>query len=151
MGLDKRKRPGYFPQGVQIPGANLTLSGNAGVVNPVQSVTSTASTVSSYGLTIVTMPAATADKVISLARPAAAGLVKGIVCNATGTQKITLTLAGATATGFFVGGGGNAAGSTYRSIVFSSLSTKVRTVTLMSASTVAWALIAKSTGTTLSG
>lgn len=135
MGVNKFKRP-------------VMMGGE--VVNRVERRTSTG-TLDAFGLSIIDSVGSTADKSFVLPLPSFAGQVKAIVCNTTGAQKVTVTVGGATASGFIVGGGGNAAGSTNRSIVFSSASTKQRNVQLMGASGTAWALIAKSTGVTLAG
>lgn len=121
-----------------------------GTVGTVERRTSTG-TLAGYGLTIIDSVGSTADKSLTLPLPSYAGQSKQIVCATTGAQKVTVTVGGATASGFIVGGGGNTAGSTYRSIVFSSASTKQRMVSLIGASATAWALVAKSTGVSLAG
>lgn len=148
MGVEKLRRPFRAPSGTFVGNVTMT-AGGVGV--PVETLTSTASVISAYGMTVLSVAGSTADKVFTLPRPAQAGAIKYLTCNTTGVQKVSATLGGSTASGFFVGGGGNAAGSTYRTIVFSSLSTKQRFAQLVATSTTTWALVSKSTGTTLAG
>ena len=100
-------------------------------------------TIGAEAVTVLgTFGASTADKVFSLARPSGRGQEKTIVCRTTGAQKVTLTVAGATTSGFFEG-------TTFRSIVFSSQSTKQKTATLVAYDANTWAVTAKSTGASL--
>lgn len=109
----------------------------------VTTQTSTATTIGSSGMTILgTFGSSTADKVFALSRPAYAGQEKSLIARTTAAQKVTVTVAGATASGFFEN-------STFRSIVFSSQSTKQKTAQLVAYSTSTWAITAKSTGASL--
>lgn len=105
--------------------------------------TSTATVVPAGGMTVLgTFGSSTADKVFSLARPTQRGQTKSLLVRTTGAQKVTVTVAGATASGFFEN-------STFRSIVFSSQSTKQKTAQLVAYDTNTWAVTAKSTGASL--
>lgn len=108
----------------------------------VQTVTSTGTVIASAGLSIVAPTGTTADKTLSLSRPAHAGQEKTLVCRTTGVRVTNVTVAGATASGFFEG-------TTFRTIVFSSLSTKQRSASLMAFSTNQWSITSKSTGASL--
>lgn len=109
----------------------------------VVTISSTATTIGGTGLTILgTFGSSTADKVFSLARPTFKGQEKTLLCRTTGAQKVTLTVAGATASGFFEN-------TTFRSIVFSSQSTKQKACRLLAYSTSTWAVLSKSTGASL--
>lgn len=135
MGINKFRRP--------VMTAGL-------VVSAVERKTSTG-TLNAYGLSVIDSVGSTADKTFTLPLPTFAGQTKQIVVATTGAQKVTVTIGGATASGFIVGAGGNVAGTTFRSIVFSSKSTSQRLVGLIAASGSAWALVAKSTGVSFAG
>lgn len=109
-------------------------------------VTSTAQVISNVGTSVLGITGSTADKVVLLARPGGLGIGtrKFLLCRSTGVQKLTVTVAGTTTTGFFEG-------TTFRSIVFSSKSTQQRSACLVAASSATWSVVAKSTGTSLAG
>lgn len=110
-------------------------------------ITSTAQKIGPIGLSVLGITGSTADKTVLLSRPLSFGDVKTLVCASTGTQKVTATIDGSTLTGFFEG-------TTFRSIAFSSNSTKQRTAQLMAYSTGGapkWGIVWKSTGVTLAG
>jgi len=126
-----------------------------GLASAIQVVGSTATILSPFGTSVINVAGAGA-KVFTLALPAgapplSAGIQKNIVCNATGVLKVSVTVAGATTAGFLVGAGGNAAGSTFRTIVFSSKSTQRRTAMLVSLDNTRFGLVSMSTGTSLAG
>lgn len=115
-----------------------------GDINPPERITSTAQTIQPYGTSVLGITGSTADKVVLLARPLYPGVQKTLLCRSTGVQKLTVTVAGATASGFFEG-------TTFRSIAFSSKSTQQRSAQLVAYSTAGWAIVCKSTGATLAG
>ncbi len=111
--------------------------------DPTETVLSTG-TIRGFGLSVLAPTGSTADKTLSLPRPTQPGIRKTLWCNTTGVRVTNLTVAGATASGHF-------AGTTARTIAFSSLSTKKRDATLIAVSTSQWLIVARSTGTTLVG
>lgn len=128
MGVLKFKRPLLTP----------------GEVTIVERITSTAQVISPLGTSVLGITGSTADKVVLLGRPAFPGASKTLLCRSTGVQKLTVTVAGATASGFFEG-------TTFRSIAFSSKSTQQRSAVLAAFSTAGWSIVSKSTGATLAG
>lgn len=123
--------------GIEFPSTSVGVQDAA-----VAAMTSTATTIPADGVSILKPAGTTADKTFSLARPSITGQRKVLVCNTTGPRVTNVTVAGATASGFL-------GGSTYRTIVFSSSSTKIRAAELVALSTSQWGLISKSTGVTL--
>jgi hypothetical protein len=115
-----------------------------GLQVPVQSVSSTATVVNGVGASLITV--STDDRTYLLGRPARAGVVKYVVLDtpAASTDNAVLRLE-STADTFW--------GTTFQTLTVSTASdgpNVLASVTLVGASTTQWALVAKSTGLTLS-
>lgn len=157
MGYEKIKRPLLAPgiavvSGEAAPSAGsavgdvLTPSGS--VVQEVETVTSTAVTLSGRGLTLLVPPSTLAgDMAFKLASPAEAGVIKDIAVNTptASTFQVSIVLA-TTALTFF--------GTTMNAFSLSTAGdgpSVTLGLKLVGASTASWAIVGRTTGWTLGG
>lgn len=148
MGLEYFKRPLFTKGGLQIEAPStftksVVFNGTtAGLQENVQTLNTTATLITGFGVTLLGAGGSTTDKVYKLANPSAAGVHKYIISNATGAQKVSVVM-NTTANTFM--------NTTSGTIVFSTNSTKQRSAHLIAVSTAKWWIVARSTGTTLAG
>ena len=115
------------------------------VLDGVEIITSTATTLATYGTSFITGAATTSDKTYTLPVPAIAGQHKHIIVKTTQAAKVTVRIGTSTAAGFLYG---LSAASTLRQIVFSTQTTKVRAVHLIANTTAQWGVASKTTAVT---
>ena len=143
MGVKKIRRQILAVSGVDSKG-NIGISTNAGYLEDVETVTATG-TISAYGVSFISGPATTADTVFTLPVPPKTGLRKQIIVKSTEAKKVTVQIGATTSVGHLYG---LSAASTLRQIVFSTNTTKVRSIELIARSTSQWGVLSKSTAVT---